>query len=354
MNRIDISKWWKFKLEDLFDITSSSWLNLWKLEISKIKWENCYEFIWRTKVNYWVQGYLQKQDNCELNEENVISVSQIGSVHAQIRYNKWYSSQNIFILHQKEEFGLSLLNHFLITVINKILQKYDSAYTSYPTLKSLKEETIYLPVNNDNQINFDYIENYIKTFELRESIHIISNSLNKLSNNWIDIRKWKEFKISDLFDIRSSRKIFHWVNIIITNEKTENSYPYVVRSSMNNWIKWYISKDKEFLNQWNSITFAQDTFIAFYQKESFFTGNKIKVFYLKWYDLNEKLGKYLTTIINSRIQYFYWWIGSNIESISNLDIYLPVTSSWEPDWKYMENYIKKLETIERKIIDYFK
>lgn len=168
MNKIDISKWWEFKLENLFEITSSPWLNLWKLEISKIKCENCYEFIWRTKVNYWVQGYLQKQDNCELNEKNVISVSQIGSVHAQIRYNKWYSSQNIFILHPKKEFGLSLLNQFLISVINKILQKYDSAYTSYPTLKSLKEETIYLPITPSWDPDFDYMENYIKELETIE------------------------------------------------------------------------------------------------------------------------------------------------------------------------------------------
>ena len=36
-----------------------------------------------------------------------------------------------------------------------------------------------------------------------------------------------------------------------------------------------------------------------------------------------------------------------INSLRNTDIYLPITQSWEPDFEYMENYIKKLETREK-------
>lgn len=76
-----------------------------------------------------------------------------------MRNKFWYGSQNIFILKPLNE---KLLSQYLITAINNKLNKYNISYTTFPTLKTLKEEEISLPVNSDNQINYSLIKTYIK------------------------------------------------------------------------------------------------------------------------------------------------------------------------------------------------
>ena len=153
-----------YSLEELFEIKTSPWLNIWSVVVQKDNlWNEFYEFIWRTQENYWIQGYVDLQKNIVPNDWWVISISQVGSVHAQLRKNSWYGSQNIFILRPIE--SERLLNHYIITSINKKLSKYNISYTTFPTLKTLKEETISLPTYSNWELAYEYMENYIKEIE---------------------------------------------------------------------------------------------------------------------------------------------------------------------------------------------
>ena len=148
---------------DLFEIKEKSWLNIWSITVKKENvWGLYYEFIWRTQENYWIQGYVELQEKIKPNEWWVISISQVGSVHAQLRNKSWYGSQNIFILKPLNE---KLLNQYVITAINKKLNKYNISYTTFPTLKTLKEETIYLPTLSNWELAYEYMDNYIKEIE---------------------------------------------------------------------------------------------------------------------------------------------------------------------------------------------
>ena len=84
-----------------------------------------------------------------------------------------------------------------------------------------------------------------------------------------------------MFEINSSKKIFHANDLearkVIFKDRIANSYPYVVRSTINNGIRAYVLENKEFLNPANTLSLAQDTFSVFYQEEPYFTGNKVKV-----------------------------------------------------------------------------
>lgn len=113
---------------------------------------NRFEFVGRTKDNYGVQGFVEKL-NVQPNDAGTISVSQVGAVHAQIRKNKWYSSQNIFVLSPNYK---ELINLLVVAAIDKILVNY-GGYSSYPTLQTLKEHKIQLPTK-DGKIDFSYME----------------------------------------------------------------------------------------------------------------------------------------------------------------------------------------------------
>ncbi|MBT1018826.1 restriction endonuclease subunit S, partial [Canibacter sp. lx-72] len=142
----------------MFEVTTSRGFDAGKLKFVN-KFKNAFEFIGRTRSGYGIQGFVEKL-NFEPNSENTISVSQVGAVHAQIRKNKWYSSQNIFVLTPINE---KLINLIVVTAIDKILLNY-GGYSSYPTLKTLKEHIIQLPTK-DGEIDFVFIAAYVSELE---------------------------------------------------------------------------------------------------------------------------------------------------------------------------------------------
>ena len=183
--------------------------------------------------------------------------------------------------------------------------------------------------------------------------------MEKLEKRLIDLEQtflsnWgvvKSYPLEQIFTINQSKKIFHSVNVEIKEWKEEGFHPYVVRSSINNGIKGFISESEEFLNPWNTITFAQDTFFAFYQKNSFFTWNWVKVLVLKNKKMTEELGLFLAANINFKIKDLSWWVWANMKSISEIVIHLPTLSNWELAYDYMENYIKEIEAYHIKEIE---
>lgn len=152
----------------------------------------------------------------------------------------------------------------------------------------------------------------------------------------------KKFKIKDLFEVMSSKKIYHAVNVDIKEQQKIGYYPYVVRSEVNRGIRGYIKAPKETLNDANTISFAQDTFIAFYQKQPYFTGNNVKILKPLFKPTEKKL-LYIECALNKAIAFNSWGMGSSFEYVENIEIEIPITKNNQPDWEYMENYITEIE-----------
>ncbi len=58
--------------------------------------------------------------------------------------------------------------------------------------------------------------------------------------------------------------------------------------------------------------------------------------------LNKYVAMFLITIFNKNTIKFSYGNSANPNDIENLIIKLPIDKNGEPDWKYMENYIKSL------------
>ena len=148
----------------------------------------------------------------------------------------------------------------------------------------------------------------------------------------------KEFKIEELFNVESSKKIFHANNVVIKNHQEKDFYPYVVRSVQNNGVVGYINEKKEYLNPKNTLSFAQDTFVVFYQNQDYFTGNKVKILNPK-IKFNQNIGLFIASVFNILLKNYSWGVGSTTETIKNYKIQLPITSTGEIDFDYMEKYV---------------
>ncbi|GAA7574730.1 hypothetical protein ckin37_04730 [Helicobacter pylori] len=161
--------------------------------------------------------------------------------------------------------------------------------------------------------------------------------------------KWGEFKLGDLFEVLSSKKIYHANTIKIHDTQIENSYPYVVRATTNNGIKGFIVDDPTFTNEKNTLSFAQDTFTVFYQKQPYFTGNKVKVLKPKFAFKSPKILHFISAILQFILKPLTWGLGSTTESIAEFKFSLPlkptanIQTFEDIDFDFMEKFIAELE-----------
>ncbi|GAA7175434.1 hypothetical protein ID0436_04290 [Helicobacter pylori] len=161
--------------------------------------------------------------------------------------------------------------------------------------------------------------------------------------------KWGEFKLGDLFEVLSSKKIYHANTIKIHDTQIENSYPYVVRAATNNGIKGFIIDDPTFTNEKNTLSFAQDTFTVFYQKQPYFTGNRVKVLKPKFAFKSPKILHFISAILQFILKPLTWGLGSTTESIAEFKFSLPLkpTANTQTlkdiDFDFMEKFIAELE-----------
>ncbi|GAA9122279.1 hypothetical protein Taitung52_06110 [Helicobacter pylori] len=169
----------------------------------------------------------------------------------------------------------------------------------------------------------------------------ISSQLNAI--------KWGEFKLGDLFEVLSSKKIYHANTIKIHDTQIKNSYPYVVRAATNNGIKGFIIDDPTFANEKNTLSFAQDTFTVFYQKQPYFTGNKVKILKPKFAFKSPKILHFISAILQFILKPLTWGLGSTTESIAEFKFSLPLKPTAKTqtlkdiDFHFMEKFIAELE-----------
>ena len=155
--------------------------------------------------------------------------------------------------------------------------------------------------------------------------------------------EWKEFRIGDLFEIKTPKKRFDANKVTVLEA---GDYPYVVRTALNNGIRGYIEEDIQFLNEGNTISFGQDTATVFYQDKPYFTGDKIKVLKpMGKMILNRRNAQFILPIISRAFSTFAWGSSSfKVSILENVKIRLPVKGGDDLYFEFMEKFITKMET----------
>lgn len=132
--------------------------------------------------------------------------------------------------------------------------------------------------------------------------------------------------------------------------------PFVASGNYNNGIVDYLKpKEDEVLDKGNCITVSPLDGSAFYQKEDFLgrggAGSAIIILYNDM--LSEYSGLFISAVIRrSLVKYSYNDQLSSSVIVSE-KIYLPVDNKKNPDWSYMENYMKEVEKYTDIVISQF-
>ncbi len=329
---------WKwFSYQDIFDIRK--WKRLTKADM--MEWE--YPFIWATETSNGVTGQVWNDEY--LHPWNVITVSYNGSIgNAFYQDRDFWASDDINVLYPK--FPLTkLIATFLITLIEK--EKYRYSYWNKWDSKTMKTSKIKLPILQNGLPDWNWIETYVKNAlipQLSETAQEVFSenfrphpfSTKKIT---LDVEKWKWFRYDEAFIIEK------WYYNRKPEQIENGEIIFIGATESNNGItSLHSEEDVEAIFDANCITVSNDGSIwnAFYQDQKFICSHSINILRPKKWNWNKYSALFVSTLIEK--EKYRWAYGRKWRPARMPDsiIKLPITSTGEPDWQFMEDYIKSL------------
>ena len=280
-----------------------------------------------TSSNNGVEDYIY---NDNIGIKNCITIGTRGNDYFSCYQDDYAVTIVRTLLLYTKKIELTQYIAFYICALLRI-NKYKCAYGRVLSGERIALEKISLPIDNNENPDWQYIEENGKI-----AYNKIYNSVNKnpLIKTKLQLKteNWKAFKMSELFEVELG-------NPIHGEQLTDGDIPYVTRTAANNGIECFGYGDK--INDKNAITIGAEGIVAFYQRQDFITGNKINI--IRHSNLNKYNAMFLCTVLNyTNIGRFSYGRAIVQKRLKNISIKLPTTLQGEPDWEFMENYIKSL------------
>ena len=162
--------------------------------------------------------------------------------------------------------------------------------------------------------------------------------------------EWKAFFICDIFLLESTSSGIDGNKL--SNE--QGNIPYLTRTDLNNGYKSFVGQQAEKYKRdnGNCITIGLDTQTAFYQPHSFYTGQNVQV--LKNDKLNKYNAKFFIPLLHNAMVSLNWGgNGATLGRLKKKKIVVPITGDGQPDYAFMEQYIREREDkLKQKYIDF--
>lgn len=154
-------------------------------------------------------------------------------------------------------------------------------------------------------------------------------------------REWKEFRLEDLFSVKrpTARN---------KDDYDDGNICFVASGAVNNGVmKCCAPKGGEKLDAGNCLTVSPVDGSCFYQPQSFLgrggAGSSILMLYPVNWNLNRYIGEFISKTVNMTATKYSYGHMANGESIKRDRIMLPVNPNGQPDYDFMEAYIRQQE-----------
>lgn len=330
---IDTSNWKEFDVTDFFTVLSG------RNKLSNVDIDDGDTPVYSSNsFNGGIFGYTTKEPDYEISEDIPFYITFGDHTKAvNIADKSFCVMDNVKVLTTKIR-NYNVL-YFIITSWLKNVPNL-----GYARHWSIAEKTkIYLPATSDGQPDWDYMESYMKTV-MEESEKSLEN-LRKANDtkHLIDVSEWGEFRIEDIFDVIKGTRL-------TKADMRDGTIKFIGSSAMNNGETHRIANNEK-LHPANTITVCYNGSIGetFYQDEQFWASDDINVLYPK-FDMTKLMAMFICPIIKSVGQKYAFIDKWKQEDMKNETIRLPITPTGEPDWQYMEDYMKQIMDKSEQII----
>ena len=216
----------------------------------------------------------------------------------------------------------------------------------------MRRQKIHLPVTEDGTPDYDYMENHIRAVEEKILQHYrdFVQTVDAAQVQPLNEKSWRAFLVGDLFRLETGK--CSQANRL---QHDAQGIPYIGATNRNNGVVSFVRPVEKLIQRGNCIAFIKQgegsVGYSVYKAEDFIASTSVALGYADF--LNRYVGIFITTIADKvRGRYSYNYPRSETR-LKNERLMLPVNDAGEPDFEYMENYIKKIEAAKyKKYLDY--
>ncbi|MFM7856219.1 MAG: restriction endonuclease subunit S [Flammeovirgaceae bacterium] len=232
--------------------------------------------------------------------------------------------------------------HFITTIADTVRSKYSFGFKRNEV--HLKKEKILLPATPQGEPDYAFMDEFMKEIEQRK-LKKYRDYLVKRINHVKDFKPvpsikekdWGEFYINEIFtDIQRGSRLKK-------DDHKKGNMPYVSSTAMNNGVDSFVGNKDQIRIFNNCLTIANSGSVGatFYQPFSFVASDHITK--LANENFNEFIYIFISNITKRVSEKYSFNREINDQRIKKEKILLPINNQSQPDYQYMENYIKKIE-----------
>lgn len=328
--------WNEFVFENIFKIYST------KSGIDKNKLNDktgTIPYVTRSDKNNGIDFFIGLQvEKYNQDNGNVITIG-LDTQTVFYQSHSFYTGQNIQILSNNN------LNYFtsqfLIPLIKIQMEKFNWGGNG-ATLTRLKRSKIILPTNSKGEIDYTFMEKYMRYKEQEKIAKFQSYIIQRIEQvksfkevEPLNKKKWGEFFIEDIAEIISGRDIYE-------AERINGHIPYVSATANNNGIGYFVGNTNETLEE-NCLSVNRNGSVgySFYHHYKALFSNDCRKLRLK--NKSPFVGKFISRMITSQKEKYGYGYKMGTGRIKRQKILLPIDKKGLPDYNYIENFIKKIE-----------
>lgn len=313
-------------INTIFNIEYGNQFDLSKMECSTSS--DAIDFISRNSNNNGLVAKVAKFNDIEPYQPGVITVTMGGSylLASFVQQHPFYTAQNIKVLTPLEPMSIEMKLMYCAAIQKNRLRYHSHAREANSTFNNLM-----VPSRIEMQKIMDSM-----SCDVSEEEKVIKGKPLSECIDLKDTKKWEYRKLGTLFSIKKGKRL-------TSANQTEGDIPYIGAIDSNNGLSAYIGNN-EHLHDGNTITVSYNGSIgqAYYQPVKFWATDDVNVLYPK-FDMNVYSAMFLITLIEKEKYRFCYGRKWQASIMKETVIKLPIAKNGEPDWAYIENYIKGLD-----------
>ena len=346
MGKIDTSEWKEFRIGDLFEACLS------KDDIQPKDFvEGEIPLVSSGKENNGIIAFVEDK-KARLWEENTLTIDMFGKVFYQESPYFAVSHGRVNILLPKISMTKGCLQ-FIGCAIEKVAsQKY--AFNEMCTGTKVLKNNIKLPATPNGAPDWTYMESYMASLETKvaESLTMLQ-AAKDAEKKKVDTREWGEFRVGELFEVKISKSVDKGG----LEFAEDGEYDFIGRTPLNNGIQGRLNKLKFEANQEGTYSIAQiGMHVCQYRERKWYASQNIFVL-TPFAEKSHKANKFIATIITRYLDCAYgedtYATYPTAKTLPHLKIKLPVDKTGQPDWRYMEEYMRKVERKTEGMLNQF-
>ncbi len=353
MNRLSLNDWeWgEFRIKDLFETfigTNGLQTPTGAYIPKKDLIDSITPRITVRDTNNGIDGYTESRHKNFRVFSNFISVSFMGSAF----YHPYKASLDMKV-HALIPRDFQLTKNVSIFLIRSI--KNNTKLFSYGNQLSstdLPHQRILLPINERNNPNWQFMEDYIKQEQKIIAQKIIDYYKQQIFQEEFDLHgledvEWHTFKFNEIFKkIKRGKRLKK-------ADHLEGDIPYVSSTSLNNGVDGFIGNKESVRIFQNNLTIANSGSVgsAFYHQYDYVASDHVTGLTLE--DADKYIYLFMATIVKRLEEKYSFNREINDKRIQKERLILPVNESGHPHWQYMSQYMQKIEAANiSKVLEY--